>query len=165
MELTRLHEEFTGTPAVSAGQMVLVKRRNRNVWEVGVVMPPQRINWRPGDPVDRRLTIQILQRGMTNVVVENAVHVTDPKFIHSTQYDDVGWELVSKISVLEYAGMIEALMGRLSVLEAQLKVVEETCRSQTAMISKLNAAASSHPAPARRNARMESDKELTLATS
>lgn len=141
MERTALHEAYVA-PTVGVGNLVLFKRRHRQVWELGIVFPPQSINWKPGDPVGKQISICVLAGNPACKVEENCVHIKDPYYIYDDQRQRSCWELISNISGDEMKTAYAEILAKVMQLETTLEETKQHLNNTMTELSKMSASRS-----------------------
>lgn len=139
MDIMALHEQYN-PPVIGAGNTVLFKRRNRNTWDLGMVYPPQRIGWKPGEPIGKRINIAIIGNIVNKQIEEDVVHINDPLYIHDPHKTRSCWELITNIDQSQLMGIYNELLSQMAQLHASVDAIRQTSDTAMSEVSKLAAA-------------------------
>lgn len=139
MDIMALHEQYN-PPVIGAGNLVLFRRRNRNTWDLGAVYPPQRIGWKPGEPIGKRINIAIIGNVVNKQIEEDVVHINDPLYIHDPHKVRSCWELITNIDSSQLLGVYNELLSQVSQLQASVDAIRQTSDMAMSEVSKLAAA-------------------------
>lgn len=118
MERQEAHEKYN-PPVVSVGDYVLFKRTRRNVWGIGVVYPPQSINWSPGDPVGKRIQILVTEPQRSGFIAEDCYHYLDPKYTNDPNGNLNCWREIGQPVGSDLIGVYNEVLGKLAVIDAE----------------------------------------------
>lgn len=118
MERQLAHEQYN-PPVVGVGDIVLFKRRHRNVWAMGSVYPPQSVNWKPGDPVGKKIAILVTEPGRSSYIAEDCYHIGDPKYVHDPNNQLSCWMQIGNVTDSDMISVYNEVLGRLGAIEAE----------------------------------------------
>lgn len=135
-EIWRLHELYNDAPTVGVLDPVLFKHRQRNIWNLAFVHPPERINWKPGDPVGKKLDLMVIGHSQHPRLETGVPHIGDPLYIYDTQNVRSCWQ---SIGVKESAATVIELMSMVTKLQSELTVFQEISRTHGEVLSRLSA--------------------------
>lgn len=140
MERQMAHEAYQ-PPVVGVGDVVLFKRKGRNVWSMGMVYPPQATNWNPGDPVGKRITILAIEIGVPPKPVPDCYHINDPKFVHDPGMTGTVccWKEISTASTSDLLAVYNEVLGKVGRLEAEFAELKKAHEMNLNELARLNA--------------------------
>lgn len=139
MERQLAHEAYQ-PPVVGVGDVVMFKRKGRNVWSMGMVYPPQVTNWQPGDPVGKRISILAIEIGMAPKIVPDCYHINDPKFVHDPGFGTICcWKEISTASTSDLLSVYNEVLGKTGKLEAEMAELKKNHQMLLSELARLNA--------------------------
>jgi len=146
LDAQALHEQYN-PPVVGVGEPVLFRNRTRACWTLGLVHPPQRANWKPGDPLGKRICISVPSMGRVgDNVMTDVVHAGDPLHKYLPEIYHTVWELCNPGRVLsvgttiaEMQDSLRDLGDRLTAVKGDLDAAHDINRSLQEQIDKLKA--------------------------
>lgn len=140
MERQLAHEAYQ-PPVVGVGDVVLFKRKGRNVWSMGMVYPPQVTDWQPGMPVGKRISILAVDIGMAPRIVQDCYHINDPKFVYDPGINGTicCWKEISSATSSDLLSVYNEVLGKNAQIEADMAELKKNHQMLLGEISRLSA--------------------------
>jgi len=140
MERQLAHEAYQ-PPVVGVEDVVLFKRKGRNVWSMGMVYPPQKMDWQPGMPVGKRISILAIEIGMAPKIVQDCYHINDPKFVYDPGFNGsiCCWKEMAATTTSDFLATYNELLGKTGQLEAEMSELKKNHQMLLGEMSRLSA--------------------------
>jgi len=133
------HEAYQ-PPVVGVGDVVLFRRKSRRIWAMGMVYPPQRHEWQPGQPIGKRINILAIEIGMVPKVVEDCYHINDPKYVYDPGYNEICcWQEISAATPSDLLAVYNEVLGKAGRLEADFEELRKSNGIVMAELARLSA--------------------------